>query len=383
MGKIVPIEEVRFIFNPAVLEKGDILLMNTYEERFREKLGCKFEHAAIYVGDAYIMEANGLHVVMSHIYSYAFREEDHACVLRLKKYSLRTLEEVARNARKQMGRDYVDTNQFRYVRALKNSDKKDTSNNSFCSRLVAQSYADENIHLLPNPDFCEPDDFLTSSLLEEVGGAIIPYTSDMEKIIVNNQKERELHEAESPNSEMFDALSAIYGEDIQDLGQALMADCKHPDKSDLAIDAVIASPMFKHKDDVDREMPWFWDDDSFLEYHSDDKRALHFIYSNLNHYDRTFIPDFRELHAQMVTLAYFRPDCKLAVFLRDYIAKMVNEAIECRIRLEKMYEMMQEKRPESFEKFISEYGPYEDYKYVPKPLDISFILNDVMKALYK
>ena len=135
MGKIVPIDEVRFIFNPAVLEKGDILLMNTYEERLREKLGCKYEHAAIYVGDAYIMEANGLHVVMSHIYSYAFREVDHACVLRLKKYSPRALEEVARNARKQMGRDYVNTNQFRYVRALKNSDKKDSSNNSFCSSV--------------------------------------------------------------------------------------------------------------------------------------------------------------------------------------------------------------------------------------------------------
>jgi len=30
------------------------------------------------------MVANGAHVVMNHIYSYAFREQDDACVLRFK-----------------------------------------------------------------------------------------------------------------------------------------------------------------------------------------------------------------------------------------------------------------------------------------------------------
>ena len=78
--------EFKYIFNPYVLLPGDILLMNTYEEIFREKMKCQYEHAAIYVGDAYFMEANGAHVVMNHIYSYAFREQNHACVLRLKKY---------------------------------------------------------------------------------------------------------------------------------------------------------------------------------------------------------------------------------------------------------------------------------------------------------
>ena len=79
---IIPMEEIKFIFNPYKLLPGDILLMNTYEERLRKKMGCRYEHAAIYIGDAYMMEANGAHVVMTHIYSYAFREEDHACVLR-------------------------------------------------------------------------------------------------------------------------------------------------------------------------------------------------------------------------------------------------------------------------------------------------------------
>ena len=56
----LPREDLNYIFDTRVLEPGDILLMNTYEERLRQKLGCKYEHAAIYLGDAHIMEANGL-----------------------------------------------------------------------------------------------------------------------------------------------------------------------------------------------------------------------------------------------------------------------------------------------------------------------------------
>lgn len=69
---IVPQEEIKYIFNPYNLLPGDILLMNTYEEDMRARMKCKYEHAAIYIGDAFLMEANGAHVVMSHIYSYAF-----------------------------------------------------------------------------------------------------------------------------------------------------------------------------------------------------------------------------------------------------------------------------------------------------------------------
>ena len=380
MGKIIPKEEIKYVFNPGVLLPGDILLMNTYEERLRTKLNCKYEHAAIYIGDAYIMEANGLHVVMSHIYSYAFREKEHAYVLRLKNCGLRISEEIARKARTQMGRDYVDAKQFRYVRSLKNTDEKDTTNNSFCSRLVAQSYAQENIRIVHNPDFCEPDDFLNSEILEPVENAVVPFTRDLEKVVMFKQNNRIENEMESPNSEMFDSLSKVYNENIQDLGQVLIAAIRKPDCSDKAIEAIKASPMFKHNESVNKEMPWFWNDDALLAAFSDDEDVLHFVYSSLNHYDNTIIPDYRELHVQLITTAYYRPDCKVAAFLRDYIKTMVEEAIECRKRLEAIYEMMKNTRLDSFNAFVAKYGPYIGYKYIENPLDISFILHDLLKA---
>ena len=199
---ILPKEEIKYIFNPYILLPGDILLMNTYEERLRKKLGCQYEHAALYIGDGQLIEANGAHVVMTHIYSYAFREHNHASVLRLKKFSPITLQDIARNSRMQMGREY-SARSFIHVRDYKNTDQRDNGNRSFCSRLVAQSYEMENVKIVPNADYCEPDDFLQSELLEQVPDAVVPFTEDLEKVVMSNQELREANEADNPVAELF------------------------------------------------------------------------------------------------------------------------------------------------------------------------------------
>ena len=64
-------EDIQYAFNTAKLQKGDILLINDYEESLRKKMGgAKYTHAALYMGDAFIMEANGYGVTMNHIFSY-------------------------------------------------------------------------------------------------------------------------------------------------------------------------------------------------------------------------------------------------------------------------------------------------------------------------
>ena len=373
-------EEIKFIFNPYVLLPGDVLLMNTYGERLREKMGCKYEHAAIYLGDAFIMEANGAYDVMVHIYSYAFREKGDACVLRMKSVSPITRENIARAARRKMGREYVDTKQFRYVRAFKNSDRKDESNRSFCSRLVAQAYKSENIDLLPNADYCEPDDFLGSELLEVVDGAIVPFTEELADVIMNNQVIREKEEAESPNAQLFAALSKLYDEDIQELTQALLAAQRQPEKSDLAIELIKSSDMFKHNKEVKRNHPWIFNDDNFFEHYQDFDKGMHFLISSMNHYDHSILPYYKQFYLQLVTLAHYLPDFKVGLFLRDYIKIMVEEAIECRKRFESLYVEAFTRNEEAFLSFVERYGVYQDYEYHDDPTDISFILREAMKA---
>ena len=63
---VVPKEEIKFVFNEPVMQPGDILLMNTYESQRRLMPGCQYDHVAIYLGDAFLMEADGTGVVMNH-----------------------------------------------------------------------------------------------------------------------------------------------------------------------------------------------------------------------------------------------------------------------------------------------------------------------------
>lgn len=376
---ILPKEEIKYIFNPYILLPGDILLMNTYEERLRNKLGCQYEHAALYIGDAQLMEANGSHVVMTHIYSYAFREYNHACVLRLKKYSPITLQNIARNSRMQMGRAY-STRPFIHVREYKNTDQHDAGNRSFCSRLVAQSYAKENVRIVPNADYCEPDDFLQSELLEDVRDAVVPFTEELEKVVMSNQELREEKETDNPIAEMFQPLGQLYNQDIQDLNQFLLSAIRMPEHDESAIEIIKSSSMFKHKEAVIRETPWLMEDEDFLKHYSDTDAAMHFLYSQMRQYDNTIIPDYKELHLQTIVITMYHPESKVAIFLRDYIRQMVDDAIEFRERLADIFVLMFNERKDEFVKFIKKYGLYADFEYVDKPTDISFIFYEMMKA---
>ena len=68
--------QIKYVFNEPALQIGDILLMNTYHEGQRAKMkGCVYDHAAIYAGDAFLLEADGCGVMQNHIYSYGFKRQ--------------------------------------------------------------------------------------------------------------------------------------------------------------------------------------------------------------------------------------------------------------------------------------------------------------------
>ena len=52
-------KDVRYIFDTSVLKKGDILLINTYNERMHLLMKSQYDHVALYAGDAFIMESDG------------------------------------------------------------------------------------------------------------------------------------------------------------------------------------------------------------------------------------------------------------------------------------------------------------------------------------
>ena len=141
--------------------------------------------------------------------------------------------------------------------------------------------------------------------------------------------------------------------------------------------------MFKHMEDVKATYPWMFDDAQFLSHYTKADEALHFLYSSMNHYDNTVIPYYKELHLQMIMLAYYFPQNTLFVFMRDYIKKMVDEAIECRTRFAGLFILLAKERSTETLAFIDQYGLYRDIEYKPQPVDIGFLLKDIMKVYQK
>lgn len=55
---------------------------------------------------------------------------------------------------------------------------KPRNNRQFCSRLVARAYASVGVQLVPDQDYCTPEDLRNSPLLEEIGDLVLVATAD-------------------------------------------------------------------------------------------------------------------------------------------------------------------------------------------------------------
>ena len=107
---------------------------------------------------------------------------------------------------------------------------------------------------------------------------------------------------------------------------------------------------------------------------------MHFLYSQLNHNDHTILLYYKELHLQTIVLAKNYSQIKLLVFLRDIIKQMVEDAATCRKRLEALYILMFYQRKDDFELFIKKYGLYFGFKYHEQPINLDFILREMIKS---
>lgn len=68
--------DFKYVFDSSRLQKGDILLMDTYHEIQRQRMpDDKYLHVAVYIGNAMIVEADGLGTTINHVYSHAFKKK--------------------------------------------------------------------------------------------------------------------------------------------------------------------------------------------------------------------------------------------------------------------------------------------------------------------
>lgn len=368
---VVEKDDIRFVFNEFIMQPGDVLLMNTYESQRRLMPGCKYDHAAIYLGDAYLIEADGLGVFMNHVYSYAFKESDHGCVLRLKNGSQRVIDNALHWVKGQMAMEF-GAHQARMVEHNKNSEVHEKSNRTFCSRLVAQAFHEGGVDLVHNPDFCAPDDFLASEYLEVVEPSLQPFTEEMSMTVMNGQEQRNKPDWNMCLAEMFMSMGDFYKEDIQTIDQLFVAAVHHTDVDETAIELLMQQKWMTHPVEQTKQIwPWFGDDDSFFAHFPSTEDVMFFLRNQILHYDKTYLPIFRENALNVWIFSRLRMDSKVVKVLSEHFDAILKEAISVRKRLADLYIEAFVRDEEGFLNFCKKYGHERSFEYKEGQIDIT------------
>lgn len=377
---IVPLELIHFVFNEFVMQPGDILLMNTYESQRRLISGCIYDHIAIYLGDAFLIEADGTGVMMNHVYSYAFKDDDHGCIMRLKKScSKKRIDELLYWLRQQMAMEFGSF-QARKVPVLKNTDEQGEKNRTFCSRLVAQAYHQIGIDLVKNPNFCSPDDILGSDFLVKVEPSLQPFTADMSNTVVNNQKQRADSEWNTCLADLFQTMGQFYNEDIQKIDQLLITAMNNIDKDADALDLLFKQTwMVPAEKQTEMIWPWFNDDDALFAHFAATENILFFLCNQILHYDLTYLPIFRMNAMNVSLIAKIKGDSKVLKAISKQFKGVLEEAIRVRKRLEELYIIAYSRDNDGFLKFSDKYGLISNYEYQEDVVDISKNLLQLME----
>lgn len=355
-------EEVKFVFNESALNVGDILLMNSYHERQRAKVQGRFDHVAMYLGDAYVIEADGLGVTMSHLYSYGFKAEDDACVMRLKQPDAKIIKKAVRYAKTRMGMEYGVKEAFK-VRLERHSKKQDHSNRTFCSRLIGQAYNDAGIKLVDNPDYCAPDDFLSSPQLVTVPDPLIPKPDELRKTFEKTQNDRENSEYLTMLPEAFESFSKLYGEDIQTMSQLLITCMRHSDKDNEAVSLLSRIKMFSPEEDTIKMWPWFNKDEDFFAHYPKTEDELFFIMNQFMHFDKTYLPTCQKNLVTTSALRVYIPQSKIIAAINDGFGAVYREEVRIRKRLADLYVEVYIRDEKGFHDFADRYGFYHDFEF--------------------
>lgn len=155
-----------YILEMSLLKKGDVIL--TAERAWLSKsvrisTWSKFSHATLYVGSGSYIHSDSKGVHADNIQRLLFKSKNHVAILRPNKPKY--IDDACIFARTQIGKQYSVKEA---IRTKKNLFLAKEQNRQFCSRLVAQSYADAGLNISRKIDYCTPKDIYKSSEFHEI-----------------------------------------------------------------------------------------------------------------------------------------------------------------------------------------------------------------------
>lgn len=210
----------------TALAIGDIILTTTdapVSKAIRIYTKSDISHAMLYVDHCSVVDATAESVQARNTQRIFFDDNCTVRVLRLKTPLCQSdLEAICNFVRSRVGTQYATREALRT--ALGGSDS--WTRKQFCSRLVAQAYESVGQLLVPDPNFCSPEDLRSSPLLAEVNAVTQPISDHEVEQIENDPDMTQL---------MRDKINAVlegarkknkHIQDLNDIDQHLV---KHPE----------------------------------------------------------------------------------------------------------------------------------------------------------
>jgi hypothetical protein len=226
-----------YIINTSRIQTGDILLSrydNELSLRIRETTNSQYSHAFIYVGNYSIIESDGDGVQSNNIQRLLFKKTDEVIVLRLNGViPVPALQTIVTYARRMIGMQYSMREAFKVPQ--KPTSKAAEENRQFCTRFVARAYFEAGIKLVENVDYCSPEDFTSSPLLENISDILEEATAEQIDFAQSNsilEKQNLVH------NKILSNCRKLAGSDIQNFEDIAKYVLNNPEK-DLEVTRII------------------------------------------------------------------------------------------------------------------------------------------------
>lgn len=164
--------------NEPALLIGDIILTTTNQKvskGIRAVTKSDVSHAMVYVEPFSVVDSTGEGVHARNTQRLLWDESNAVHVLRLNRGLTATEAQIIVDfVRSRVGTEYA----VREALGSVSKRRRRGSKRQFCSRLVAQAYAEAQIHLAQNPDYCSPEDLKRSPLLTAIANALMVVTDE-------------------------------------------------------------------------------------------------------------------------------------------------------------------------------------------------------------
>lgn len=167
------------VLNTEILRPCDIVLSaekNAISKLIRIATHGKYSHAMLYIGNTVLHATqDGIHTENPQRMQYSSTE--NVVALRLKSpLSPEASEAIIKFACRQVSKEYG----LQEATAVVIGPRPRDSKKQFCSRLIAQAYREVGIQIVPDAEYCSPQDILSSDLFEIVENSLrSPHESDL------------------------------------------------------------------------------------------------------------------------------------------------------------------------------------------------------------